>query len=129
VKRGRPLPGVCNVPAPAHCPSTHCQRRRPHTRTATARPRLQPQQLHSPSICLPSAAPASRPQTDSSGFRLSATSRLRNATLGVLTLGNIDMRIPAATERYTVRCGAGLEGKKERKIYARLQACVKEALS
>ncbi|KAG2445195.1 hypothetical protein HYH02_008663 [Chlamydomonas schloesseri] len=40
-------------------------------------------------------------QVDSSGFTLTYTSQLRNNSMGVLTLGNTDLRIPAATDFYT----------------------------
>lgn len=56
-----------------------------------------------------------RPQVDSSGFNLTYTSRLRNATLGVLTLGNTDMRIPANNASFTALaniCPAECTGKR-----------------
>lgn len=40
-------------------------------------------------------------QVDSSGLKLTYTSTLRNNSMGVLTLGNTDLRIPAAADFYT----------------------------
>ncbi|KXZ52330.1 hypothetical protein GPECTOR_10g962 [Gonium pectorale] len=54
-------------------------------------------------------------RSDSSGLELTYTPTLRNATLGVLTLGNTDMRIPPATERYTALpniCPASCTGQR-----------------